>query len=118
MELIENNIETINRLCQKHKVNRLFVFGSILTSRFNDQSDIDLIIEFKKTEISDYFTNFFDFKDALQSLFGRDIDLLEEQPLRNPYLKQSIDTIKAQIYGSMVINHFPVLKKEVCELLK
>ena len=36
---------------------KLFVFGSILTDRFNDNSDVDLGVSFNKTEVSDYFDN-------------------------------------------------------------
>ena len=71
MKLIENNIQKIIDLCKKHKVHKLFVFGSVLTSRFNDNSDIDLVVDFNKAEVSDYFDNFFDFKYALENLFGR-----------------------------------------------
>ncbi len=46
MKLIENNIQKIVALCKKHKVSRLFVFGSILTNRFNDDSDVDLVVSF------------------------------------------------------------------------
>lgn len=99
MKIIENNLQKIIALCKKHKVKRLFVFGSILTGRFNDESDVDLLVDFKKTEISDYFTNFFDFKYSLEDLFGREVDLLEEQTIQNPYLKKSVDATKALIYG-------------------
>ncbi len=99
MKLIENNIQKIISLCKKHKVQKLFVFGSILTNRFNDHSDIDLIVNFNKAEISDYFENFFDFKYSLEDLLGREIDLLEEQTIKNPYLKRNVDTTKTLIYG-------------------
>ena len=99
MKLIENNIQRIIDLCKKHKVHKLFVFGSILTNRFNDKSDIDLVVDFKKTEIEDYFNNYFDFKYSLEELLNREIDLLEEQTIKNPYLKKSVDATKTQIYG-------------------
>ncbi len=99
MNLIELNIRQIVALCEMHKVSRLFVFGSILTSRFNDESDVDLIVEFDKVGIADYFTNYFDFKYALQDLLGREVDLLEEQTVRNPYLRKNIDSSKELIYG-------------------
>ena len=51
MKLIENNIQKIIDLCKKHKVHKLFVFGSILTNRFNDNSDIDLVVDFNKAEV-------------------------------------------------------------------
>lgn len=41
MKLIEMNIDKIIALCKKYKVMKLWVFGSILTSRFNDDSDVD-----------------------------------------------------------------------------
>ena len=88
MKLIENNIQAIIALCKKHKVNKLFVFGSILTNRFNDDSDVDLVVDFKKAKVEDYFDNYFDFKYSLEDLLGREVDLLEEQTIKNPYLKK------------------------------
>ncbi len=99
MKLIENNIQKIATLCKRYKVSKLFVFGSILTDRFNDNSDVDLLVSFNKAEISDYFDNYFDFKYSLEELFGRKVDLLEEQTIKNPYLKKNVDATKALIYG-------------------
>lgn len=99
MKLIEKNIPKIIDLCKKHKVHKLFVFGSILTNRFNDNSDIDLVVDFKKGEIIDYFENFFDLKYSLEDLLGRKIYLLEEQTIKNPYLKKNVDATKTLIYG-------------------
>lgn len=84
MKLIENNIQKIVALCRKYKVSKLFAFGSILTDRFNDNSDVDLVVSFNKAEVSDYFDNYFDFKYALEELFGRKVDLLEEQTIKKP----------------------------------
>lgn len=99
MKLIENNIQKIATLCKRYKVSKLFVFGSILTDRFNDNSDVDLLVSFNKAEISDYFDNYFDFKYSLEELFGRKVDLSEEQTIKNPYLKKNVDATKALIYG-------------------
>ena len=99
MKLIENNIQKIIALCKEYKVNKLFVFGSILTNRFNDNSDVDLVVSFNKAEVNDYFDNYFDFKYALEELFGRKVDLLEEQAIKNQYLKKNVDATKALIYG-------------------
>ncbi|WP_302260612.1 nucleotidyltransferase family protein [uncultured Bacteroides sp.] len=99
MKLIENNIQKIIALCKRHKVNKLFVFGSILTNHFNDDSDVDLLVSFNKAEVSDYFDNYFDFKYALEELFSREVDLLEEQTIKNQYLKKNVDATKILIYG-------------------
>lgn len=99
MKLLENNISQIVALCRKHKVSKLFAFGSILTNRFNDESDVDLLVSFNKSEVTDYFDNYFDFKYSLEDLLGRTEDLLEEQTVKNPYLKRNVDATKALIYG-------------------
>ncbi len=99
MKMIDDNIRKISALCEKHKVSRMFAFGSVLTNRFNENSDVDLMVAFNKKDIQDYFDNFFELKHSLEKLFGRDVDLLEEQMVQNPYLKKNIDSTKALIYG-------------------
>ena len=95
MKLIERHIKSIAALCRKYKVNKLFVFCSVLTDRFNDGSDIDMVVDFKKDEVEDYF----DFKYSLQDLFGREVDLVEEQTIRNPYFRKSVDSTKQLIFS-------------------
>lgn len=101
MKLIENNIQKIIALCKKHKVHKLFVFGSILTNHFSDKSDIDLVVDFDKAEVNDYFDNYFDFKYSLEDILGREIDLLEEQTIKNQYLKKNVDSTKTLIYHAI-----------------
>ena len=99
MELIEKNIDKIHDLCSKHKVGRLFAFGSVLTERFQNDSDIDLIVDFKEVDLYNYADNYFDLKFSLENLFERDVDLLEDKAINNQYLRQSIDSSKQLIYG-------------------
>lgn len=99
MRLIKRYMKEIEALCKKHKVTRLFVFGSILTDRFNEESDIDFVVDFDRENVTDYFDNYFNLKYALEDLFKRKVDLLEEQTIRNPYLKKSVDQTKTLIYG-------------------
>ena len=101
MKLIELNLQRIVDLCRKHKVKTLAVFGSILTDRFNDQSDVDLLVDFEPIDMDkeDYVRNYFDFRDALEILFSRKVDLIEEKALRNKYLIANVNRTKQMIYG-------------------
>lgn len=99
MNIIEKNIDFILNLCRKHKVNKLFAFGSVLTEEFGQSSDIDLLVDFKDVELEKYADNYFDFKFSLQDFFKRNIDLLEDKAINNPYLRKSIDSTKKLIYG-------------------
>ena len=95
---INQYISTISPLCEQHRVSKLFAFGSILTNRFNDKSDIDLIVDFKDIDLRDYVDNYFSLKDALSHALGREIDLLEDKAIRNPVLRRIIDNSKLLIY--------------------
>lgn len=99
MDLIDRNIDNIRVLCLKHKVGRLFVFGSVITNRFKNDSDIDFIVDFKEIDLYDYADNYFDLKFSLENLLNREVDLLEDKAIKNPYLRQSIDSSKQLIYG-------------------
>jgi len=99
MKLIERNIDKIRELCSKHKVRKLFVFGSVLTDKFKKDSDIDLIVDFQGIDLYEYADNYFDLKESLENLFKRDVDLLEDKAIKNPYLRKSIDSSKQLIYG-------------------
>lgn len=76
MRLIELNLKQIFALCRKHKVRTLSVFGSILTDRFNENSDVDLLVDFEPVnhKTFDYVTNYFGLRDALESLFQRKVE--------------------------------------------
>jgi predicted nucleotidyltransferase len=100
MNEIEKNIEIIRDLCLRHKVYKLFVFGSVLTKKFKKDSDIDFLVDFKDVDLYEYADNYFDLKDALENIFNRNVDLLEDKAIKNPYLRQSIDSSKQLIYGS------------------
>jgi predicted nucleotidyltransferase len=99
MNLIESNIDNVRTLCRLHKVQRLFVFGSVLSDRFQKDSDIDLIVDFQGVDLYDYADNYFDLKESLENLFQREVDLLEDKAIKNPYLRQSIDSSKVLVYG-------------------
>lgn len=99
MRIVDQNIEDLKILCTMYNVEKMYLFGSALNSKFNKKSDIDLLVKFKSIELSKYFDNYMDFKENLEKLFGREVDLVEEQTLRNPILINSINKSKKLIYG-------------------
>lgn len=89
----------ISNLCLENKVKSLFVFGSVLTDRFTEKSDIDLVVDIDSNDPFDYAESYFNLKFALQDLFRRPIDLLENKTIRNPYIRQNIDRTKSLVYA-------------------
>ena len=98
MNLIEKNIDTLIGLCKRHKVKELYIFGSILTTKFNDSSDVDFLVQFDNVDILEYADNYFDFKEKLEKLLDRQIDLLENQAIRNPIFRKVLDRDKKLVY--------------------
>lgn len=101
MKIIELNLHKIIEICNRFHVRRLWVFGSILTSRFNDDSDVDLCVDFDWDKISllDSANNFFGFQEALESLLGRRIDITDDSAVRNPYFREELNETRRLIYG-------------------
>jgi uncharacterized protein len=99
MNIVEKNIDIINDICKRHKVRQMFIFGSVLTKRFRKNSDIDFIVDFQGVDLYDYADNYFDLKYSLEQIFKREVDLLEDKAIKNPFLRQSIDSSKQLIYG-------------------
>ena len=54
MFILDQHSNIIKKLCVSHKVKRLYAFGSVLTDRFNSESDIDLIVDFDAMEMEEW----------------------------------------------------------------
>jgi predicted nucleotidyltransferase len=81
-----------------YNVKSLFAFGSVCTSKFNDESDIDLLITFKPMEYGDYADTYFEIAEKFENLFHRPVDLITEKSLSNPYFIESLNQTKTLLY--------------------
>lgn len=99
MKTLEIPLDSIQILCEKHQVEKLYLFGSAAKGTMTEGSDVDLLVKFKEMKTSEYFENFLVLKNELQGVFGRKIDLVELQTLKNPVLIESINQSKELIYG-------------------
>ena len=102
MHLIEHNLQSIFDLCKKYRVKRLFVFGSILTDRFNENSDVDFSVDFDRDTINadklDWADLFFGFLEELQNILKRKVDIVFEDYINNPYFRNELDRTKKLIW--------------------
>ena len=97
---IENKIQKLREICKTYDVKSMYVFGSACTNKFNENSDIDILVAFKDISIEKYTDNYFELHYKLEQLFGRKIDLLTENSLSNPYLIKSIEETKQLLYAA------------------
>ena len=98
-QIIEKVKPRLAELAEKYRVDKLYVFGSAVNEKFSGQSDIDLLVSFKKIPLLEFADNYFDFQEDLERLFSRKVDLVIEQSLQNPYLVKSISETRVPVYG-------------------
>lgn len=99
--VIDQNSEAINVLCRNHCVVRLAVFGSGAREDFDaEASDLDFLVEFEPLSPGEHAKQYFSLLAALQDLFGRDVDLVETQAIRNPYFEHAVKREQVELYAA------------------
>ncbi len=97
--IIQSKIAELADLCNKHRVRKLVLFGSAASSDFEPaSSDLDLLVEFELMPPAQHADSYFGLIEDLQQLFGRQVDLIEPGPIRNPYFRHAIEQTQVVIY--------------------
>lgn len=100
--LIENHLEEIRALCRQYGVSRLEIFGSAATSAFDpDRSDVDFIVEYPAGyEFGPVLTRYFEFKDRLEELLGRPVDLVMASAMQRPRFIEAASETRQELYAA------------------
>ena len=99
--IIESNRAELNRLCARYHVGRLELFGSAAGGRFDlASSDLDFLVEFRDVPLGQHADCYFGLLEALESLFGRRIDLVEAKAIDNPYFLAGIGPEREVLYAA------------------
>lgn len=99
LNTLTKHSDQIKSLCDANGVRSLFAFGSVTTNNFRPDSDIDMVVDIDEHDPISYSDHYFNLKLQLEQLLKRQIDLLEQKTIRNPYLKQQIEMTKVKVYG-------------------
>lgn len=91
--------EQISAFCAKWKIKEFSLFGSVLREDFRPDSDVDVLVTFEPDAPWDLW-DWVDIIDELKIIFGREVDLVDEEALKNPYRRKSILATKQVIYAS------------------
>lgn len=97
---VQQRLEDLRSLCARFRVQRLELFGSATTERFDpESSDLDFLVEFEDIG-QGYFDAYFGLLEALESLFGRSVDLVVAKAIRNPYFLEGIRPSRTLVYAA------------------
>ena len=97
---VSSRREQLRELCRRFHVRRLDLFGSAAREDFDPaRSDLDFLVEFDASAPGALsLKTYFGFKESLEALFGRSVDLVEPGAMRNPYLKASVERSREPVF--------------------
>lgn len=91
--------DAIVALCRAYGVERLEVFGSAATGRFDPvRSDFDFIVRLAHRPQASLASRYLGFIDALEALLGRHVDVLGDGPIENPYLRHAVNASRRVLH--------------------
>ena len=89
----------IERLCGRHHVSRLALFGSAATGRHRSgTSDFDFVVEFPPLPPGVYADSYFGLMEDLERLLGGPVELVVGSAIRNPFFRRSVEQTSALLY--------------------
>lgn len=100
MKNLNSILSEIRESCKKFKVKKLEIFGSASRGDFQEDSDVDFLVEFQDLYEPNISDKYFGLLAELEKLCRRKVDLVEVTSITNPYFKESIDQDRTLIYGN------------------
>ena len=91
--------EKIAAFCRKWKVTEFSIFGSALREDFGPESDVDVVVSFAE-DAPWSLDDWVDMIEELKVIFGRKVDLVEKEAVRNPFRRHEILNTREVIYAS------------------
>lgn len=89
----------IAAFCRRWRVREFSLFGSVLRPDFSVHSDVDVLLVFEEGA-SPGLEEWLDMRDELVSMFGREVDVVEKQRLKNPFRRHHILTNRRVLYAA------------------
>ena len=101
ISLIAEKLAELEHLCARYRVRRLALFGSATGGDFDPQrSDLDLVVDFEPLSPAEHSAAYFGLWRDLQTLFDREVDLIEYAPIDNPYFLRSLLRSQVLLYDA------------------
>lgn len=89
----------VDNFCQRWKIREFSIFGSALREDFSSRSDVDVLLSFLESAQWGLF-DLVDMKEELEKIFGREVDIVEKEGIRNPFRRREILRTREVIYAA------------------
>ncbi len=96
---IDIPMEKVRDFCQRWKIVEFALFGSVLRDDFSPDSDVDVLLRFEENAGWSLY-DIVDMKDELKTMFGREVDVVEKEAIRNPYRRRILLADQEVLYAA------------------
>ncbi len=101
LNLVAEQQPAIDEACHRRRALRLDLFGSAARGSFDPtSSDLDFLVEFAPGEPTEIADRYLGLLEDLESLFGRPVDLVIANSVRNPYFRQSVEATRSLLFAA------------------
>jgi len=97
---IDLKTDQLHQLCKQYNVKELYLFGSATSNDFSEDSDLDFLVKFDRQGFEGAFDQFVDFKQQLEQIYGRPVDLYHFKKFRNSIFQQEVERSKQLLYAA------------------
>ena len=96
--IVQSKLSEIKDVMRSYGVIRAYLFGSAAIGNMADDSDVDFMVSFDPDlSYTAYGENYFQLIYALQKILKKDVDIIAEETITNPYLLQKINSQKIAV---------------------
>ncbi len=96
------DLDAISHFCKKHHAKSLALFGSILRNDFDENSDVDVLVDLDGRRLR--FHEECRMLDELEIIFGRKVDMVQAEnlasPRMNPHRRAAIAATAKVVYDA------------------
>ena len=95
---IDIQTDKVAEFCRRNRIRELSFFGSVLRDDFNEDSDVDILVDLEPSAQYSLF-DLVRMEEELSTMLGRKVDLVEKSGLRNPFRRYEILRTRQVIFA-------------------
>ncbi len=100
MKVSDLKTSELEQACKDYQVKELYVFGSVVSGEISQHSDLDFLVVFNRSGFKGAFDQHMGFKERLEKIYERPIDLIHQKKFRNPIFEEEVQKSKTLLYAA------------------
>src|SRR5690625_7241196 len=94
MKVSDLKTNELEQACRDFQVKELYVFGSVVSGKMSQDSDLDFLVVFNRSGFEGAFDQYMGFKERLEKIYERQVDLINIKKFRNSLYEDELEISK------------------------